>query len=158
MPAYGRVTEVGYTYKKDQGNGNGAPPPSDEAGDPNGMQRPTFSRRPGMAWERPRRLRVTAEEAFTGPAPEELENVEPQGFNGSDGLGNGQMGDGPMVTEEVITAVSAALEGEACAYTVTEAEAYLAQLEMDERARQKKSFMNMALAALAGFAAGRMMR
>ena len=38
---------------------------------------------------------------------------------------------------------------------MTEAEAYLAQLEMDEASRKKDKFFHLAVAALVGFAAGR---
>jgi hypothetical protein len=67
------------------------------------------------------------------------------------GAGNGA-GNGAQATEGEIA------EAEACAWTVSEAEAHLLQMEMDEEARNRRRWWELLLAAGAGFAVAKMIK
>ncbi len=174
MPYYGRITEAGIGGPKEGAHQKAwaatkptkakaarsqqmtridprsAPPAQKSAQD----QQSQLGNVPGMAAKDISRIlpRYDAE-ATTMPDPQD---APPPGINGNGTMDGGAELD--LVDAFTVGAELAAQaeEAEACAWTVTEAEAQMIQMELDAEARKKRRFWELLLAVGGGFMLGKM--
>jgi hypothetical protein len=154
MPYYGRITEAGIGGPKEGAHQKAWP--AGQRHPSTGSPSDRTYTRPQLAPEQQSQIGTVPGMKGTIPEPEEGEAEPGNGLNGNGTMDGGA--DLDLVDAFTVGAELAAdaEEAEACAWTVTEAEAHMIQMEMDAEARKKRRFWELLLAVGGGFMLGKM--